>query len=86
MGRVRVANLNFSFVFLEGELEIFRCRTAEILWMTHENENRRKALTQGLTFIMLNLDSSVDQDVAWTMYHSAMDEYREACSRNNLSF
>jgi hypothetical protein len=49
--------------------------------MTTENHARRKALTEGLTFLMLNLSEDVDQEVAWNLYHEALDEYHDKCDK-----
>jgi hypothetical protein len=86
MGRVRVANLNFAIDMLRREVDTFRKLTEDASWMTQDNQERRKALTEGLTFIMLNLDSGVDQDVAWGLYHEAMDEYHEVCDERRLRY
>jgi len=86
MGRVRVANLNFAIDMLQHEVDTFRKLTQDGSWMTQDNQERRKALTEGLTFIMLNLDPSVDQDVAWGLYHEAMDEYHEVCDDLRLRY
>lgn len=86
MGRIRVPNLNFAIDMLQREVDTFRKLTQDGSWMTQNNQERRKALTEGLTFIMLNLDSSVDQDVAWGLYHEAMDEYHEFCDARRLRY
>lgn len=86
MGRVRVPSLNFSIETLQSEVDTFRKFTSDSCWMTPENHARRKALTEGLTFLMLNLSHDVDQEVAWELYHNAMDEYHEKCDRLKISY
>jgi hypothetical protein len=86
MGRVRVPSLNFSFSTLQSEVDTFQKFTNDSEWMTKENHARRKALTEGLTFLMLNLAHDVDQETAWNLFHYAMDEYHEECDRLKLSY
>ena len=86
MGRIRVPNLNFAIDMLQREVDLFRKLTEDASWMTQDNQERRKALTEGLTFIMLNLDSRVDQDFSWGLYHEAMDEYHEVCDELKLRY
>jgi hypothetical protein len=86
MGRVRVANLNFTIDMLRREVDTFRKLTEDASWMTQDNQERRKALTEGLTFLMLNLSEDVDQEVAWDLYHVCMDEYHEQCDKLHLHY
>lgn len=86
MGRVRVPSLCFSIETLQSEVDTFRKFTSDLDWMTKENHARRKALTEGLTFLMLNLSEDIDQEVAWDLYHHAMDEYHEECDRKKLIY
>lgn len=86
MGRVRVPSLCFSIETLQSEVDTFRKFTSDPAWMTTENHARRKALTEGLTFLMLNLSEDVDQEVVWNLYHEALDEYHEKCDRLKLVY
>lgn len=86
MGRVRVPSLCFSIATLQSEVDTFRKFTADPGWMTKENQATRKALTEGLTFLMLNLADDVNQESAWDLYHHAMDEYHEICDRKHLAY
>ena len=86
MGRVRVPSLCFSIVTLQSEVDTFRKFTADPGWMTKENHTTRKSLTEGLTFLMLNLADGVDQEVAWNLYHHALDEYHEECDRMHIAY
>lgn len=86
MGRVRVPSLCFSIETLQSEVDTFRKFMSDDSFMTKENHARRKALTEGLTFLMLNLAEDVDQDAAWRMYHQAMDDYHDKCDRLKLDY
>ena len=86
MGRVRVPSLCFSIESLQREVDTFQKFTSDSCWMTSDNQARRKALTEGLTFLMLNLAEDVDQEVAWDMYHHAMDDYHEQCDKLHLAY
>ena len=86
MGRVRIPSLCFSIETLQNEVDTFRKFTSDPAWMTKENNERRKALTEGLTFLMLNLSEDVDQEVVWNLYHEAMDEYHEKCDKMLIAY
>ncbi len=76
----------FSIETLQSEVDTFRKFTSDLAWMTKENRKRRAAITEGLTFVMLNLSEEVDQEVAWDLYHEAMDEYHEKCDKMALVY
>jgi hypothetical protein len=86
MGRVRVPSLCFSIETLQSEVDTFRKFTSDLAWMTKENHARRKALTEGLTFLMLNLSEDVDQEIVWGLFHTALDEYHEKCDQMQLVY
>ena len=86
MGRVRVPSLCFSIETLQSEVNTFQKFTSDPGWMTIENSAKRKALVEGLTFLMLNLGHGVDQQVAWNLYHHALDEYHEECDRRRIAY
>jgi hypothetical protein len=86
MGRVRVPSLCFSIETLQSEVDTFRKFTSDSAWMTSDNHAVRKALTEGLTFLMLNLAEDVEQEAAWDLYHHVMDDYHETCDKLHLTY
>lgn len=86
MGRVRVAGLCFSIDALRREVDTFRQFTADPGWVSDENQEKRDTLVKGLTFVMLNLANDVDQEDAWGLFHSAVDEYHEKCDRLHVAY
>ena len=86
MGRIRVPSLRFSIDTLQSEADTFRKLTEDPCWMTSDNHARRRALVEGFTFLMLNLSEEVDQEIAWDLFHHAMDDYHEVCDELKLAY
>jgi hypothetical protein len=86
MGRIRVPSLCFSIDTLRAEVAKFHEFTRDSNWMVADNHEKRRAVVEGLTFVMLNLAEDVDQEVVWELFHQAMDEYHKVCEQKNLQF
>lgn len=71
--------LNFSLNHFEKEVKTFRSLVKNPKWLTEENLQKRRALCQGLMFLILNLSEEEDDDRAWELFHNALDEYYAKC-------
>jgi hypothetical protein len=86
MGRIVVKGLGISMDTLRHEAASFQGRFHIQDWMSEEKAESRRAVADGLTFLMLNLARNVDQSEAWKLFHKVMDEYHEICDKLAISY
>jgi hypothetical protein len=86
MGRVRVPGLDITLNHLQREVVTFQTFIRDPQWMTRENYEKRRSVCDGLTFLLLNMSSDVEQKVAWALFHKVMDEYHDRCDVLHLRY
>ena len=86
MGRIVVPGLGISMDSLQREAASFQERFHVQNWLSEEKAESRRAVADGLTFLMLNLASDVDQGKAWKLFHKVMDEYHEICDKLSITY
>jgi hypothetical protein len=86
MGMVRVAGLDFTTDYLRSEIAAFQHLMQRDRWMNQETLESRRAAVKGLTFVMLNLRSDVDENEAWKLFHQVMDAYYDECDRRRITY